>query len=223
MKLATFCKFLCRMLSLALGSLFATLVPLSNTFTIYFNCRPLRWLNTWNLFWWPGNRQSDSNSNATDSTELINAPRGSFNVIAHPNHGKDDKTAVAFCSNPDCAHLIGFSNVPSCVGAGAYRSYEIIQISDDWAGKYNLQPPETVSQKPNATATRVSGQLLPTGYVNSSSTRISFHFSSTLHKTSFTLHPITSKKPSITSPSTSTTTSKSAKAKSTATAKWSLP
>ena len=137
------------MQNLALISLFAVIVPLANAFIIDFNAADHCVGSTLGTFVGSlGTGCQTQINNATDSTELFNAPGGLFNVIAHPDHSEDDKTAVAFYSNPDCTLLIGFSNVPSCVGAGAYRSYKIIQLSDAWAGEYNLQPPQVVSQRP---------------------------------------------------------------------------
>ena len=187
------------MSQLLIAGLLASFIPLSTAFTVDFNAKDHCLGSALGTFTGSvGTGCQTRINNATDSTDLINVPGGSFNVIAHPQKGKDDKTAVAFYSNPDCTLLIGFSNVPSCVGAGAYRSYEVIQLSDAWAGEYNLQPPEIVSQSPNATVTRTSGELLPTAYGNSSST--SSHSASTSHSKTSTSH--TSASHSTTSHST---------------------
>ena len=149
------------MLTLHLATLVACIASFTSAFTIDFNSADHCLGSTLGNFQGSeGTGCQTKINNVTDSTDLINVPDGSFNVIAYPDASKDNKTAVAFYSNPDCSLLIGLSNVPSCVGAGAYRSYEIIKLSDAWAGEYNLQPPQIDSQKPNATATSKSGESL---------------------------------------------------------------
>ena len=94
----------------------------------------------------------------------INVPGDAFNVLATPDTSgyEDVGAAVAFYSNPDCTLLIGLTNVPACVGVGAYSSFKVIELTDAWVGEHNLQPNQIITWSPNATATFKSEALTET-------------------------------------------------------------
>ena len=91
-------------------------------------------------------------SNYNDSNHLVKAPGGSFNVVPWPS-ANDKKTGVAFYGEPDCKTLIALGNVNTCLGVGAYTSFEVIHFSDIELGYTNLEPAPVQDLPTNATET----------------------------------------------------------------------
>ena len=95
-----------------------------------------------------------------DGGDTVTAPGGNFNVIIEAERGDDD-AGVAFYGLSDCETLVAFGNVKSCLGAGFYTSFRVINITEADDQLTNLNPAPVQALSTNATATVKAGESLP--------------------------------------------------------------
>ena len=99
--------------------------------------------------------------NISSSGDIIAGQGPSSNVVIWPQGPADAGKGVAFYGEGDCHTLIGFGNVQTYLGVGAFASFEVIDIKDSAKDLvYPLDPPAILSLQPNVTATQMPGETL---------------------------------------------------------------
>lgn len=84
---------------------------------------------------------------SSEGQEKDLTPNNGQPFLAKVNHDVSDtaESGVAFYGLKDCYRIIGFSNVPSCLGAGNYAAYKAMELDDaDKDQQRILEPDPTV-------------------------------------------------------------------------------
>lgn len=97
--------------------------------------------------------------NYSDSNSPVVAPGGGNNAVIHVS-GITKDTGVAFYGEANCNVLIALGNVETCMGIGAYTSFEVIDITDQELDWVDLELASVLSISPKATVTMTSGAKL---------------------------------------------------------------